>query len=83
MTRRRPAKDRPAGLHSGLWNAPYRAAHIQVRHAFDVPECDTHPMLGGTQVPMIEGLYGTLRLATATTANIVRAIEKRPSRAAE
>jgi hypothetical protein len=40
------------------------------------------PGVRGRAAPTIEELYGTLRLATATTPNIVRVIEKRPSRAA-
>jgi len=37
----------------------------------------------GHPAPTSEGLYGALRLAKATIPKIVRAIEKRPSRAAE
>jgi hypothetical protein len=38
--------------------------------------------VGWHAAPTIEEFYGMLRLATATTPNIVKAIEKRPSRAA-
>jgi len=38
--------------------------------------------VGWHAVPRIEEFYGILRLATATTPNMVKAIEKRPSRAA-